>query len=200
MFMSSEKDGMIEKKNENGKGFMRIRIIRHGEVDYVWGRKLDSEGYDRSCREYDERPIKDSEKRLILAEGEPVFISSLERTFHTAKQVFGEGKVRRSKNFDEVPLRSYKDTEKKHSVWVWNVLARVQWLFNCNRQPEIRRLSQQRARAAIAELEEAGTDCSLVCHRFFMMVLCRELKKAGYKIKKTRMINIKNLDVIEAIK
>ena len=56
---------------------MRIRIIRHGEVDYNWGRKLDSKGYDRSCREYDESPIKDSEKRLILAEGEPIFISSL---------------------------------------------------------------------------------------------------------------------------
>lgn len=95
---------------------MRIRIIRHGEVDYNWGRKLDSKGYDRSCREYDESPIKDSEKRLILAEGEPIFISSL------------------------------------------------------------------------------------VCHRFFMMVLCHELKKAGYKIKKPRRINIKNLDVIEAIK
>ena len=97
---------------------MRIRIIRHGEVDYNWGRKLDSKGYDRSCREYDESPIKDSEKRLILAEGEPIFISSLERTFHTAKQVFGDEEVHRSKNFDEVPLRSYKDTEKKHAVWV----------------------------------------------------------------------------------
>ena len=51
---------------------MRIRIIRHGEVDYNWGRKLDSKGYDRSCREYDESSIKDSEKRLILAEGEPI--------------------------------------------------------------------------------------------------------------------------------
>ena len=179
---------------------MRIRIIRHGEVDYNWGRKLDSKGYDRSCREYDESPIKDSEKRWILAEGEPIFISSLERTFHTAKQVFGDEEVHRSKNFDEVPLHSYKDTEKKHAVWVWNVLARVQWFFNSGRQPETRKMSQQRARAAIAELEEAGTDCSLVCHRFFMMVLCTELKKAGYQIKKPRMINIKNLDVIEAIK
>ena len=32
------------------------------------------------------------------------------------------------------------------------------------------------------------------------MVLCHELKKAGYKIEKSRRINIKNLDVIEAIK
>ena len=41
---------------------MRIRIIRHGEVDYDWGRKLDSKEYDRSCSEYDTSPIKDREK------------------------------------------------------------------------------------------------------------------------------------------
>lgn len=97
-------------------------------------------------------------------------------------------------------IRVRLKTAKKHPVWAWNVLARVQWLFHCDRQPETRRMSRQRARAAIAELEEAGTDCSLVCHRFFMMVLCRELKKAGYKIKKPRMISIKNLDMIEATK
>lgn len=179
---------------------MRIRIIRHGEVDYDWDKKLDSHGYDRSCNEYDHSPIKAGGKRLILGEGERLFISSLVRTYDTARQVFGDEAVHRSKNFDEVPLRSYKDTKKKHSIWFWNVLARVQWLLNCGRQPEIRKMSKQRAKAAIAELEEAGTDCTLVCHRFFMMVLCRELKKAGYKIKKPQMMNIKNLDVIEAKK
>lgn len=179
---------------------MRIRIIRHGEVDYDWGRKLDSKEYDEGCRNYDISPIKDSEKRLALAEGEPIFISSLQRTHHTAQQVFGQGEMRRSKTFDEVPLRSFKDTERKYPLWLWNALARTQWMFNSSRQLETKKESQERARAAIAELEEVGTDCSLVCHRFFMLVLCRELKKAGYQIKKPRMINIKNLDVIEAIK
>ena len=109
-------------------------------------------------------------------------------------------KCTEAKNFDEVPLRSYKDTEKNMRCGSGMFLQGCSGFSTLADSRKQEKMSQQRARTAIAELEEAGTDCSLVCHRFFMMVLCHELKKAGYKIEKSRRINIKNLDVIEAIK
>ncbi len=176
---------------------MRIAIIRHGEVDYNWSRWCTSDEFDKECTEYDRSPIKHISWRLPISGIQNVFISTLSRSGNTAKMLFATDNFKTISWIDEVPLRSSFDTEKKLPLWFWNISGRLQWFINCSRQMEGRLGTEKRARSFVDLLCKEGVDSAVVTHGFYMHVLLKEMRQAGFRIDNFHA-NYKNAECVIA--
>lgn len=178
---------------------MEITLIRHGKVDMEWSGRYTSQTFDRACLEYDLAHIKSIDNAYVPA-GNLVYISNLIRSSETAQALFPGKEFIESDDIGEVPLRSFADWSISLPVWVWNVMGRIQWYFNIDRQKEGRYKTIKRADSVIAELEKRKTDCVLITHGFFMKTLISRLKRAGYRIKGQTAIGFGNLQGVTAEK
>lgn len=180
---------------------MKIVIIRHAKVNMKWEKKYDSKQYDLACKKYDESEIVPiSEIMSIKDSADMVYISDLPRSYETACQLFGRRDFCRTSLVNEVPSRSFKDTDKKYPLWIWKSVSRIQWFFNSKRQPETREETIIRARKTIELVENNNEDCFIITHGFYMRTLVKELRSKGYKIERKRKVGIANLDRIIARK
>ena len=176
-------------------------MIRHGQVDMLWDKKYNSTTYDLACNKYDKCPTVVSSKRHSKIDNtKTVYISELSRTYETACRLFKKRNFVKSELLNEVPLKSFKDTNKMYPLWLWNFMGRLQWFLQNDRQSESRTETIVRAKRLIKLLEEQQEDCYLITHGFYMRVLIKELKKRGYTIKSNNFLGISNLDMIAAIK
>lgn len=179
---------------------MVIKIIRHAKVNFTWNKRYNSVDYDIACKEYDNSSLESIKKQILFNSNEKIFISTLKRTHDTAKLLFGDNVFIRDNLFDEVPLKSFKDTDKSYPLWMWNIAGRMQWLTNNTRQIESRKETQERAEKAINIIESIDKDCYVITHGFYMITLIKVLKKQGYKIKRRHSLGINNLEEIRAEK
>ena len=101
---------------------------------------------------------------------------------------------------NEVPKRSFKDTESKSSKAIWTAKARIQWYMNNHRQPEVKSDTKARAEQLVSILEAEGKDCVLVSHEFFLYTLKGVLEKRGFVIERSSTGRIKNWERIRASK
>lgn len=179
---------------------MEITIIRHEKVDMLWDRKYNSATYDLACDKYNRCPIIFSSKEYFKADNsKTVYISELSRTYETACRIFQKTDFHKTAFLNEVPLKSFRDTDKMYPLWLWNFAGRLQWLLQSGRQVENKKDTVIRARKMIKLLEKYQQDCYLITHGFYMRTLIRELKKQGYKIRKRNIFGISNLDMIVAV-
>ncbi|MBD5476758.1 MAG: histidine phosphatase family protein [Lachnospiraceae bacterium] len=183
---------------------MRIIVVRHEKVDMTWDRKYNSVAYDLACEHYDRCPIAFPDKKYAKITGaKKVYVSGLSRTYETACRLFDGTDFVKTTMLNEVPLRSFKDTERSYPVWVWNFIGRFQWFLGKSRQPESREQTRIRVREMIRLLEKRQEDCYLVTHGFYMRVLISELRRCGYRIRREKIIRsfgISNLDRVVAVK
>ena len=175
---------------------MKITAIRHAQVDMLWEKSYTSAGFDKACCEYDERPVLAEAGTKVFHDDRPVYVSTLKRTGETAKLLFGDREVIATPLLNEVPLRSFKDTEKSYPLAVWNAAGRLQWFTDHARQKETRRETRERAGQLIRMLMKQGEDCILITHGWFLQVLVRELKRAGFEVKRGSLIRIAPLERI----
>ena len=182
-----------KKTEKNG---MKIIAIRHAQADMHWEKRYSSEGFDEACREYDRCHILPDKENKVFTDDRPVYISSLSRTKETAKLLFGDRDVTVTPLLDEVPLRSFKDTEKTYPLFVWNIAGRFQWFCGNGRQKETRRQTKERAARLISMLMKQGDDCILISHGWFLQVLVRELRRAGFEVKRGSLLRIAPLERI----
>jgi broad specificity phosphatase PhoE len=177
---------------------MVITIIRHGKVNHTWKKSCTSAEFDEECRLYDIAPIEDmSCARTYKAQ--KVYISTLDRSYQTARQLFGEKEFAKTALINEVPLSSSFDTKIKLPLWFWNVTGRLQWFYNSKRQIETRKQTRKRAEEFVQELLHSNEDCAIVTHGFFMHTLISVMKKHGFKGDNTSM-NYKNGEVMTLVK
>ena len=175
-------------------------MIRHEKVDMSWDKKYNSTTYDWACNKYDECPIAlPSKKYSKVDDPKTVYISELSRTYETACRLFNESNFFKTALLNEVPLRSFKNTDKMYPLWLWNFVGRLQWFLQSSRQVESRKETIMRAKKMIKLLEEHQEDCYLITHGFYMRVFIKELKKQGYKIKNYYFFRLSNLDMVIAI-
>lgn len=183
---------------------MRIILIRHEKVDMLWDKKYSSTAYDLACEHYNRCPIAFFDKGYAkLARAGKVYVSELSRTYETAGRLFDGTDFMKTSLLNEVPLRSFKDTERLYPLWVWNFIGRLQWFLGKSRQPESKEKTRIRARKMIKLLEKGQEDCYLVTHGFYMRVLISELRRCGYRIrgeKNFKSFGISNLDRVVAVK
>ena len=162
---------------------MKLTIIRHCKVDHTWKEKCTSKEFDEECALYDKAPIVEmsgAERPDNAGAAEKIYISALPRTYQTAEVLFGKRDFCKTELINEVPLRSAFDAKKAYPLWFWNIAGRLQWMFNCKRQPETKRKTCERAEKFAKELAECKGDCIIVTHGFFMHTLIKTLKKRGF--------------------
>ena len=182
---------------------MKIIMIRHEQVNMSWRKKYNSVTFDQACAQYDKAPIISSREGCPIEKNDgEVYISELPRTYETANRLFDRQDFYKTALLNEVPLRSFKDTDREYPLWLWCFMGRLQWFLQNKRQPECRKESGGRAEELIRLLEKRGTDCCLVTHGFYLKTFIRELKKQGYRIRynnfRARMLGISNLERIAA--
>lgn len=180
---------------------MKIVIIRHAKVNMEWEKRYDSKQFDLACEKYDTSEIVPISEIMSTKDStDIIYISELSRSYETARQLFGERNFCKTSLVNEVPAKSFKDTNKKYPWWLWKSMSRLQWFFNNKRQPETRRETLIRARKTIELIEKNNKDCFIITHGFYMVTLINELRKKGYKIEKKKRIRIANLERIIATK
>ncbi|MDD3959636.1 MAG: histidine phosphatase family protein [Clostridiaceae bacterium] len=171
---------------------MRITIIRHARVDFVFPGSFGPQGQIEASRGYNESPIDPSGIKRVETD-DAIFISALRRSRETAHAMFGERAMIRSELFNEVPLGPFTRVNVRLPALVWDVFGRIAWFFRNGSQPERRMQTRERADRAIDLIEEVGRDCYVITHAFFMRTLFRQLRKRGYTTA-SRMGMIKNLE------
>lgn len=179
---------------------MRIAIIRHGKVNMKWPKKCSSAEFDKACSEYDFCDIEAVNPVSIENQAEKIYVSQLSRSINTARGLFPDREYCEMPELGEVPLKSFKDTDKNLPLWVWNVCGRVQWFIGNHRQLEGRADTIRRANNVIDICEQENVDCVLVTHGFFMKTLLKVLQKRGYKLFGNKRIKVENLQMIWAEK
>ena len=186
---------------ENGTAFrynriMKIILVRHAKVNMSALPRYTSGGYDEMRREYDRADICPVTEKKLDTKGRPVYVSTLRRSADTAVRLFESPSVTATELLDEVPLRSYKDTDKLLSKTRFDVMGRLQWYFGDPRQPESRRATEERARQFIELLERRDEDAIVVTHSLFMTVLLKQFEKQRYEIKRSSVFLIAPLERI----
>ena len=180
---------------------MKLIMIRHEQVDMLWDKKYNSTTYDLACNKYDECPtVLPSKRYPKIDDTKAIYISELSRTYETACRLFKKRNFSKTALLNEVPLKSFKDTNKMYPLWLWNFMGRLQWFLQNDRQAESKTETIMRAKRMIKLLEGRQEDCYLITHGFYMRVFIKELKKRGYIIKNNHFFGISNLDMIVAIK
>ena len=115
----------------------------------------------------------------------------------TARLMFPGKDLQESELIHEVPCRSAFDSKIRLPLWLWFLIGRLQWAAGSTRQPEKRRDTENRSRQFIENLCRDGADCAVVTHGFFMHILLRDLKKAGFRTDRSRL-NFKHGEYVTA--
>ena len=176
---------------------MKFYIIRHAKVNMRWPKKCTSDEFNQACKKYDEADIVAFQGSLELPVSN-IYTSELIRTKQTAQQLFPLQSYQIDKRLNEVPLKAAFSSKIKLPLIFWNILGRLQWLFNSSKQEGIK-ASKERAEKFCDDLIYKGEDAILITHGFFMITLLKELKKRGF-IVKDNGFNFDNLQVIEVKK
>ena len=114
--------------------FMRIMFIRHGKVDMPWVKKYNSRDYDQAWLDYDTYDILPIKEHLDIWPGSQVIVTGYKRTHQTAEQFLGVKDYMIVEDLlDEVPLKSFMDTNIRFNRHLLNFLGRVEWYFPMKR-------------------------------------------------------------------
>lgn len=126
---------------------MKMIMIRHEQVDMLWEKTYHSVSFDQACAQYDKSPIVCAREECFTGKSDiEVYISELPRTYETADRLFHGRDFYKTELLNEVPLRSFKDTDKAYPLWWWFFMGRVQWFCQNRRQPETRKETVSRAK------------------------------------------------------
>ncbi len=175
---------------------MKIMIIASSEAPALRDSRTDSAGFDRACLDaaaLEPAPVPD---KPIQADGRPVYVSSALSARRTAEQLFPGAPLRVESLLDEIPLRSYKDTDRELSAAQWRRMARLQRALGSSRQPESRKQTALRAERLLEQLEAQGEDCILVSHPGFIAALLDRFRARGYDAARSGIFSVKPLERI----
>ena len=90
---------------------------------------------------------------------------------------------------NEVPVRSFTDTEKMYPAKFWIRKAAAQRKYGDPRQKESQQAVVQRADTLIRRIE--GTECILLTYPLFLSTLLDRLRFSGYVIQRTGFLAVR---------
>ena len=166
---------------------MKVIIMRHSKVKYIWKKWYTSEEFDKACKEYDRAFVEHTEQNFPHFNHQNIYISTLSRSRETAISIFGQTYLRQTELIDEVPLRSAFDSKIRLPLWFWNFAGRLQWFFNIERQIEGRFNTKKRAKSFVNILFRDGEDAIVITHGFFMHTLLNAFKDKGFRYDKSKV-------------
>lgn len=172
---------------------MRVILLRHGKVLVEWKKRYSSAGYDAENARYDGAPIEPL--RSMDFGISRVYVSRLSRSADTAAYIHGASVVEVCPLLDEVPIRSFRESERELPTWLWNLGATLQWLAGSPRQKEGAAGTRARAEAFLDLLESRAEDAVVVGHGIFFYILMKRMKSRGYAGKTKRYM--RNAEALE---
>lgn len=173
---------------------MKTLIVSIGKTAVSRERSCDSSEFDRLRQAESACDIIPIEDKRISADGRQVYVGPGRAARQTAEQYFTDASITVEPLLDEIPQRSYKDTNKKLPLWLWRLMACLQQFFGIRRQPETKKQAKARAEKLIAQLEAQGRDCILVSYPGFIKVLLDRFQAHGYCIARSGVFGISPLE------
>ena len=82
---------------------MKVIIMRHLKVNYIWKKWYTSAEFDKACNEYNRAFVEHTEQNFRDFNYKNIYISTLSRSKETAISIFGKGNFRQTGLIDEVP-------------------------------------------------------------------------------------------------
>ena len=175
---------------------MKILIICSAKPAITCEKNCNSADYDAMCQVMPDCDIETIKNEPVSSNSRPVYVSSGKGASQTAKLLFTDAAIVEETLLDEVPQRSYKDTEKKLPLWHWQFMAALQRLTGSNRQPENKAQAKARAKKFLDMMESHNQDCILISHPIFIKVLLDCLSAHGYRITRTNFYRVAPLERI----
>ena len=166
---------------------MKVIIMRHSKVKYIWKKWYTSDEFDKACKEYDRSFVEYTEQDFPYFNHQNIYISTLSRSRETAISIFRQTHLRQTELIDEVPLRSAFDSKIRLPLWFWNFAGRIQWFFNIERQIEGRFNTKKRAKSFVNILCRDGEDAIVITHGFFMYTLLNAFKDKDFRYDKSNI-------------
>jgi hypothetical protein len=169
--------------NHREKKIIRIGLMRHFPVTYKLRKFSSSAMFDQDMEAYNTSPVTIINTNSDSKNWSICYTSNMKRADETGRHIF-KGEIKTTPLLREVPLQAGFKTNLKLPLFFWATLGRIQWLFNSEKQPETKKMSLNRAKSFISELNsnlEDKKNILIISHGFFMMNLKKELYRAGFR-------------------
>ena len=171
---------------------MSMTILCTGTPEHPLTGKYSSAAFDAALQverasvilPYTGRKHDPSGRTILIAEG-PLAQSTAEQLILPCSPVI-------EPLMNEIPVRSFADTEKEYPVETWLRKAAAQRKRADPRQPESREEVFTRADQLIRKVE--GSDCILIAGPLFLAELLDRMRIHNYVIQRTGMIKIQSLE------
>ena len=172
---------------------MSTLVICVGKTMTPAAGSYDSAGFDAAVREimnsacppYDGRKYNPEGKTVLIGEGLPAL--------DTAEKVLLPCEWSVEPLLNEIPLRSFTDTERSYSDRQWIRKAAAQRKKAEPRQSESCAAAQERADKLIKKI--SGRDYILITYPEFMSVLQKRLRVNDYVVQRSGFMGIKPLEL-----
>ena len=160
---------------------MKIILIRQAQTDFPWEKEYDSVGFERALEAERCCAAVPYGGRRSEAAAYRVYTGTAPAAAETAEMLFEltEPPIR-TPLLDDVPLRAFRDTDKRHPLRLWENMGRLQWAAGSARQPESRAATLRRVGEFVDLLEAEERDCVVVCRGLTMSALKSTLRGRGF--------------------
>ena len=173
---------------------MKVLLIAGGKAAMTWEKQYTSAEFEEAAQCALDCDIEAAQVERISSHGRPVYVSSTKNAARTAELFFTDAEMIEEPLLNEVPVRAYKDTEKKLPLWRWQLMASIQRFFGNDRQPETKAQAKARADKLLDLLEAKNQDCILISHPIFIKILLNRFSARGYCITGRNTVRIAPLN------
>lgn len=165
---------------------MHITIIRHGEPDFDWERRVKGSDMVAIIRAYDASGIvgtpPDESLDLVTAHN-LIVCSDLTRSIQSAKALGADSIHESSSLFREMNLPCFDNVKMRLPLKIWTVVLRILWFAGFSNNTES--ISEAKARAVDAanrliELANEHQSVLFVGHGFLNRYVVKELRQRNW--------------------
>ena len=175
---------------------MNITIICTGVPQQPVEGKYSSAGFDAAVLAERDSGILPYSGRQYDAAERTVFVGEEVISRSTAEQLILPCTPVVTPLANEIPLRSFADTEKLYPTETWLRKAAAQRRAGKPRQPESREAVIARADALIRKLEDAGGDSLLITYPIFLAELLDRFRVHNYVVQRGGLFRFQPLEKI----
>jgi broad specificity phosphatase PhoE len=167
---------------------MRIGLLRHFKVNCPHKKMMTSEEFREWSEKYEVSKVIKKKVEMYGTEWDICYASDLPRAITTAQEVYS-GNVMIDKLLREVDNAPFIHTERIRLPFeLWHICGRLAWYFKSNSQPETIIGTRKRINDFLDRIDWSQENVLIVFHGFMLYNFQKELRKRGFKGKKTRFV------------
>jgi broad specificity phosphatase PhoE len=157
-----------------------VTLLRHYKVRHTRQRRYTPNGYIAAMKDYDDADVANQQIELPF-KYQRIITSRMKRARQTFEFIFNHKEHEKTELLNEVPMMPFSEKNKEYSTTFLDVMARIQWMLNSEKQPETKKMTIARANEFIDKYLRDCMSCLIVGHGFFLRVLSKEMRKRNFK-------------------